>query len=89
MNKLKKKIIVKILRELLFKPTCCCVDEYYRNIMSNPILDRHGMFVTESMGIYHGCFDIGYKKGKKVRRFNVLTSAYFKKQFPYRNITRR
>lgn len=83
MKKLKRKIIVKILRELHFQPTCHCLDEYYSNIMNNPILTRHGMFILESTSIYDGDYYIGYNKGKKCRRFDVLTSAYLKKQFPY------
>lgn len=83
MKKLKKKIIVKILRELHFQPSCHNLNEYYSNIMHNPILDRHGMFVMESTCIYDGDFYIGYKNGKKSRMFTVLTSAYLKKQFPY------
>lgn len=80
MKKLKKKIIVKILRELHFQPACHNLNEYYSNIMHNPILDRHGMYVQDYDGVY---YYIGYENGKKSRRFTVLTSAYLKKQFPY------
>jgi hypothetical protein len=47
--------------------------------MSNPILDRHGMYVQSYDGVYY----IGYKNGKKSRKFDVITSAFIKKKFPY------
>lgn len=83
MKKLKKKIIVKILRELHFQPSCHNLNEYYDNIMNNPILYRHGMFILESTSIYDGDYYIGYNKGKKCRKFDVITSAFIKKKFPY------
>jgi len=79
MKKLKKKIIVKILRELHFKPAFLYLGEYFDDTMSNPILERHGMFVQSYNGVYY----IGYKNGKKSRKFDVITSAFIKKKFPY------
>ncbi len=79
MKKLKKKIIVKILRELHFKPAFLYLGEYFDDTMSNPILERHGVFVQSYNGVYY----IGYKNGKKSRKFDVITSAFIKKKFPY------
>lgn len=53
MKKLKKKIIVKILRELHFKPAFLYLGEYFDDTMSNPILDRHGMYVQSYDGVYY------------------------------------
>lgn len=80
MKKLKKKIIVKILRELHFLPACHNLNEYYSNIVRNPILNRHGMYVQDYDGVY---YYIGYKNGEKSRKFNVITSAFLNKKFPY------
>lgn len=79
MKKLKKKIIVKILRELHFKPSFLYLGKYFDDTMNNPILDRHGMYVQSYDGVYY----IGYKNGKKSRKFDVITSAFIKKKFPY------
>lgn len=79
MKKLKKKIIVKILRKLHFQPTCHSLDKDFCDTMSNPILDRHEMYVQSYDGVYY----IGYKNGKKSRKFDVITSAFIKKKFPY------
>lgn len=79
MKKLKNKIIVKILRELHFQPTCHSLGEDFCDTMSNLILDRHGMYVQSYDGVYY----IGYKNGKKSRKFDVITSAFIKKKFPY------
>ena len=79
MKKLKKKIIVKILRELHFQPTYYCFDKEFCRIMRNPILDRHGMYVKNFDGDYY----IGYKNGENSRKFDVITSAFIKKKFPY------
>ena len=79
MKKLKKKIIVKILRELHFKPAFLYLGEYFDDTMSNPILDRHGMYVQSYNEVYY----IGYKNSKKSRKFDVITSAFVKKKFPY------
>ena len=78
MRKLKKKIIVSILRELYFHPACSYFK--YNDIMHNPILDRHGMFVQDFDG---DCYIIGYKNGKKCRRIDAFTSAFLNKMFPY------
>lgn len=79
MKKLKNKIIVKILRELHFKPAFLYLGEYFDDTMSNPILDRHGMYVQSYNEVYY----IGYKNSKKSRKFDVITSAFIKKKFPY------
>lgn len=79
MKKLKNKIIVKILRELHFQPTFYCLGEDFCDIMHNPILDRHGMYVQGYDGVYYIC----YENGKKSRKFDVITSAFLKKNFPY------
>lgn len=80
MKKLKKKIIVKILRELHFQPACYCFDKEFCNTMRNPILDRHGMYVKDFDGDY---YFIGYENGKKSRRINIFTTASLNKMFPY------
>lgn len=80
MKKLKKKIIVKILRELHFQSAFYNLNEYYNNIMHNPILDRHGMYVQSYDGDY---YIIGYKNVKKSRRINIFTIASLNKMFPY------
>lgn len=80
MKKLKKKIIVKILRELHFQPTYYCFDKEFCRIMRNPILDRHGMYVKDFDGDY---YIIGYKNVKKSRRINIFTTVSLNKMFPY------
>ena len=79
MKKLKKKIIVKILRELHFKLVFLYLGKYFDDTTNNPILDRHGMYVQSYDGVYY----IGYKNGKKSRKFDVITNAFIKKKFPY------
>ena len=79
MKKLKKKIIVKILRELHFLPTYRCLYEDFCDRMYNPILDRHGMYIKDFDGDY---YIIGYENGKKSRRINIFT-AHLNKMFPY------
>ena len=85
MKKLKKKIIVKILRELHFQPAWC-LGKKYSDRMHNPILDRHGMFVQNFDG---DCYIIGYKNGKKCRRIDVFTSAFLNKMYPYMSKAQR
>ena len=80
MKKLKNKIIVKILRELHFKPAFLYLGEYFDDTMSNPILNRHGMYVQSYDGDY---YIIGYKNGKKSRRINIFTTEHLNKMFPY------
>lgn len=80
MKKLRKKIIVKILREMHFQPTFYCLGGDFDKIMRNPILDRHGMYVKDFDGDY---YIIGYDNGKKSRRINIFTTASLNKMFPY------
>lgn len=81
MKKLKKKIIVKILRELHSQPTYFyCLGRDFCKLMRNPLLNRHGMYVKDFEGDY---YTIGYDNSKTNRRINIFTTASLNKIFPY------